>query len=269
MNYGQKVQAWSHQTMTHFPTWFLVDWIYIFFFSLTYPCVKQNLSWLGCNFSMRKGLPWTVGFCPIAMQIYTIRRLREIVITCREQPVLAGNSCSYSNVAEGLLAAALTSFLLVFLSISEERPVLHLRHCCAIFNGWPTSLCYIIVDSNAPGILLHLYPDRYLFNNEIPIMLWKFIVNHGVRSWRQLRRKSIRTSLTLFDGRCLLLSCVWIKLVDSEHRLLPNHKRGEGMCPSLNLWALLLLCSVSTSYLEITYKLSDSIPLPITYLHLP
>ncbi len=53
-----------------------------------------------------------------------IWRIWEIVVTYTTQPVLARNSCSSFNVAVGLLAASLTSFLLTFSSVLEGRPVL-------------------------------------------------------------------------------------------------------------------------------------------------
>ena len=51
-------------------------------------------------------------------------RVREIVVTCTTQSVLARYSCSSFNVAVGLLAASLPNFLLVFSSILQRHPVL-------------------------------------------------------------------------------------------------------------------------------------------------
>ncbi len=79
-----------------------------------------------------------------------IWRIREIAVTCSAQSVLANNSCSSFNVAEGPLAASQTSFL-VFSSILEGRPalsnvtvVLYFLHLLmtvlTLFHGIPNNL---------------------------------------------------------------------------------------------------------------------------------
>lgn len=50
--------------------------------------------------------------------------IRDIVVTCRESPVLPRYSLISFNVAIGLTAASLVSFRLVLSSILEGRPVL-------------------------------------------------------------------------------------------------------------------------------------------------
>lgn len=52
-----------------------------------------------------------------------IWRRWKIVVTCTRQLALARNSCSSFSIAVGLLAASPTSFLLLFLSILQGRPV--------------------------------------------------------------------------------------------------------------------------------------------------
>lgn len=79
---------------------------------------KFSLAWI-YFFSVRKGLSLaTLAHSPDR------RRNLEIVVTWRKQPVLARKSCSYFNVSVSLLTAFLSSFLFVFSSNLEGRPVL-------------------------------------------------------------------------------------------------------------------------------------------------
>ncbi len=100
-NHDQKVQPWFHQTITHF----------IKCFWETYNVFLLNLA-----------RAWKFFLPPYPMaQIYEeYGRL----LSRTTQPVLTRNSCSSFNVAVSLLAASLTSFLLIFSSILEGHPVL-------------------------------------------------------------------------------------------------------------------------------------------------
>ncbi len=100
--YGQKVQPWFHQTITHFATCFWETYnVFLLMFYV--------------------GLDVFLATLPHSPDIW---RIWEIVVTCTKQPVLARNSCSSFNIAVGLLASSLTSFLLIFSSILEGHPVL-------------------------------------------------------------------------------------------------------------------------------------------------
>ena len=96
----------DHKTFSHM---FLGDFRCVF--------AKCSLAWR--FFFVRKG--FGLATLPHSPDIW---RIREIVVTCTTQPVLARYSCSSFNDAVGLLVASQTSFLLVFSSILEGRPVL-------------------------------------------------------------------------------------------------------------------------------------------------
>ncbi len=97
---------------------------------------------------------YPIGYSP------DIWRIQEIVVTCTTQPVLTGNSCSSCNVAVGLLAASLTSFLLIFSSILEGHPVLgNITVDLYFLHLMMTVFTVFHGISNALEILLYPSPD--------------------------------------------------------------------------------------------------------------
>ena len=85
---------------------------------------KCSLAWM--FFFVRKG--FRLATLPHSPDIW---RIREIVVTCTTQPVLARYSCSSFNVAVGLLVASQTSFLLINFGGTSSS---WWCHCCATFS---------------------------------------------------------------------------------------------------------------------------------------
>ncbi len=151
--------------------------------------------------------PWRIFFLPP----YHIAQTLENFVTYNTQPVLARNSCSSFNAAVGLLAASLTSFLLIFSSILEGHPVLGNVTLVPYFLHLMMTVFTVFYGiSNALKNILYPSPDWHLLKMR---SLWCFGSSLRTMAFAvRCQEKPIRTAKhylsltrsTLNDGRLVL-----------------------------------------------------------------